>query len=277
VNRLLIGLLTLLLLGPALGAQDENKDKPKEKPKDEKAKIEKPATPAEQYRALAKEAQDAQQEFMKAYRAAKTQEARNKMFQEKYPQPAKYAGRMVALADKNPTDPAAVDALVWVMSNAPFSKEVDKAAQVLFEDHADSKQLAQVCQVLPNTGVKKKDTYLRQALEKSPHHDVQGFACFNLAMSLKNAADGAGLKQADLVKKNKEAGDLFDRVVKDFGDVKLRGEALAEGAKSNLFEIRNLAIGKTSPDLEGEDSDGKKFKLSDYRGKVVVLDFWARW
>ena len=35
--------------------------------------------------------------------------------------------------------------------------------------------------------------------------------------------------------------------------------------------------GKTAPDIEGEDIDGKKFKLSDYRGKVVVLDFWGNW
>jgi peroxiredoxin len=31
------------------------------------------------------------------------------------------------------------------------------------------------------------------------------------------------------------------------------------------------------PDLRGEDLDGKTFKLSDYRGKVVFLDFWAHW
>ena len=37
------------------------------------------------------------------------------------------------------------------------------------------------------------------------------------------------------------------------------------------------ALGKEAPDIEGEDSDGKKFKLSDYGGKVVVLDFWAGW
>jgi len=37
------------------------------------------------------------------------------------------------------------------------------------------------------------------------------------------------------------------------------------------------AVGRTAPDIEGEDSAGKAFKLSDYRGKVVVLDFWASW
>lgn len=36
-------------------------------------------------------------------------------------------------------------------------------------------------------------------------------------------------------------------------------------------------IGQMAPDIDGEDLDGVKFKLSDYRGKVVVLDFWGDW
>ena len=32
-----------------------------------------------------------------------------------------------------------------------------------------------------------------------------------------------------------------------------------------------------APDFEGQDLDGKYVKLSDYRGKVIVLDFWATW
>ena len=30
-------------------------------------------------------------------------------------------------------------------------------------------------------------------------------------------------------------------------------------------------------EIEGTDQDGVAFKLSDYRGKVVVLDFWGDW
>ena len=40
-------------------------------------------------------------------------------------------------------------------------------------------------------------------------------------------------------------------------------------------EIRQLAIGKQAPDIEGVDQDGQQFKLSDYRGKVVLLYFWS--
>ena len=36
-------------------------------------------------------------------------------------------------------------------------------------------------------------------------------------------------------------------------------------------------VGKPAPEIRGLDINGKRFKLSDYRGKVVVLAFWAHW
>lgn len=36
-------------------------------------------------------------------------------------------------------------------------------------------------------------------------------------------------------------------------------------------------IGKELPEIEGVDTDGNRFKISDYRGKVVMIDFWGDW
>jgi thiol-disulfide isomerase/thioredoxin len=38
-----------------------------------------------------------------------------------------------------------------------------------------------------------------------------------------------------------------------------------------------LADGTIAPDFTANDIEGKPIKLSDYRGKVVVVDFWATW
>jgi peroxiredoxin len=49
-----------------------------------------------------------------------------------------------------------------------------------------------------------------------------------------------------------------------------RGDERKEGA-------RLLAVGDLAPDWKLGDAEGRTHSLSDYRGKVVVLDFWATW
>ena len=44
------------------------------------------------------------------------------------------------------------------------------------------------------------------------------------------------------------------------------------------FKLKNvLALGETAPDFTAVNYDGSDFKLSDYRGKYVLFDFWATW
>ena len=49
--------------------------------------------------------------------------------------------------------------------------------------------------------------------------------------------------------------------------------------KSSLFgyQYGGLNIGDMAPEFSIESSDGTFFKLSDFKGKVVLLDFWASW
>jgi hypothetical protein len=40
---------------------------------------------------------------------------------------------------------------------------------------------------------------------------------------------------------------------------------------------KGKATSHPAPEISGDDADGKPMRLSDYRGKVVMLDFWATW
>jgi len=55
------------------------------------------------------------------------------------------------------------------------------------------------------------------------------------------------------------------------------GTELADRIAAPRFQKERLQIGMEVPDIRGEDMDGVEFALSDYRGKVVVLDYWGFW
>lgn len=73
----------------------------------------------------------------------------------------------------------------------------------------------------------------------------------------------------------------FEALVKEYGAcpwlIRENSGTVGEYAKRELFEIRHLRVGKAAPEIEAEGVDGKRFKLSDYRGKVVAVIFWASW
>lgn len=76
-------------------------------------------------------------------------------------------------------------------------------------------------------------------------------------------------RRAQLLKANPEAD-----VNKD-GNLTLE-EARAFARKGTAPEGL-LPVGSLAPDWALKDAEGKTHRLSDYRGKVVVMDFWAVW
>lgn len=46
---------------------------------------------------------------------------------------------------------------------------------------------------------------------------------------------------------------------------------------AKISEASKLAIGSMAPDFTLSGPDGKDHKLSDLRGKIVLVDFWASW
>ena len=53
--------------------------------------------------------------------------------------------------------------------------------------------------------------------------------------------------------------------------------SLQELAKGPIANFTLISDDKTAPDLPFVDGNGKKRKLSDFRGKILLVNFWATW
>jgi thiol-disulfide isomerase/thioredoxin len=257
--------------------------------------------PGEQLKAWEKEYQAELEAFDKAWRAVKDASKRDEFYRKNYPSPERLYARLFALAEKYPNDGAAVEALAWVIHHPSYEPADEalgkKAFAVLARDHLDSEKLPLVFDLAD-------DAFLRAALEKSPHRDVRGLACFSLGdhqlarvrvvtrwrgenpdwqrrlMWAKMTAFRY-LVNTDVGQLTKESEGFLERVMREFADVPAPGTGggrrLGELAKGDLHEIRDLAIGKRAPDLQSVDLDGKSVRLGDLKGRVIVLDVWATW
>ena len=79
-----------------------------------------------------------------------------------------------------------------------------------------------------------------------------------------------------------KATELVKKLKKDFPDTKQGKQAddllanieKSEGAKNIQ---RTLVVGSKFPDFNEKDVNGKPLSISNYKGKVVLVDFWATW
>ena len=57
----------------------------------------------------------------------------------------------------------------------------------------------------------------------------------------------------------------------------VRSTKTAKEFANVLYDLGPLSIGAIAPDFSQNDVNDKPVKLSDFRGKYVLLDFWASW
>lgn len=266
----------------ATPAPEEKKPEPpkeeaKPEPKQEEAKPEpkqeetKPevtdATPAEQIKTIIAEYSKAQGSLMTEARKMPGNKGRDFYFANLPKLQQKCGTDLNAVVAANADNPANFDAIMWVTMNMAGSEAGTKAMDTLFEKYIDNEKMANLCGVLAQgrMPVKNVDEKLEQLIEESPHKAVRASATMALAKTVKDET---------------RAEELYESLIANYGDLTssmTRGKTFKEAADNALFQLKYLSIGKVAPDIEGEDLDGVAFKLSDYRGKVVVLDFWGDW
>jgi hypothetical protein len=221
------------------------------------------------------------------------------------------AGKLIELAEAYPGDPVAVDALIqaaWQVNTTPWPVELVgeneaalRALALLERDELESPELGPLCDRLSYGFHREYEVFLRAVLEKSPRAEVRAQACVALAHLLNNRAQRTDLarSQPQVAKEFAEqfGQDYLDELLRQapaartraveqlleiaaqrYGDVMLPGGRTAgERAAAELFELRSLAVGKEAPNIVGQDQEGRPLELRDYRGRVVLLDFWSEY
>ena len=68
----------------------------------------------------------------------------------------------------------------------------------------------------------------------------------------------------------------LEAMKKKYGEVKSPwGQTWGQLLDEQIEALK--VIGTPAKEIAGNDLDGVAFKLSDYRGKTVLLDFWGYW
>ena len=266
--------------------------------------------PEETLASLKKEEEGAREELESRRKSGTTDAEQKKALDRYYETAADLGRRAVAVVKKRPDAPDAAETLNWARKvgterNAELAGVV---YDLVAEHYLDSDAILPLCRLAWGDAVKSPqvETCLRAAVERSKNPKVRALCCFSLGRCYQELASAARdlndpvrreiqeeildtrfgpvvirrLRSLDPEKLTREADACFDRTIKEFGDQRPMGTffpPLGEQAEGMLFLLHHLGIGCTAPEIEGEDIDGKPMKLSDYRGKVIMVSFWATW
>ncbi len=130
----------------------------------------------------------------------------------------------------------------------PGSPEAAEAAMAM----ADARDL-------PAADVEKT---IRKIVEKAPDPQLKGYALHSLAVALGRCEMTTG--------RLGEIMEIRDRLEKEHAG------SVSTASLDHWLDRFGSFVGE-APDFQATDADGKGFKLSDYRGKVVALVFWGFW
>jgi thiol-disulfide isomerase/thioredoxin len=186
------------------------------------------------------------------------------------------------LAEEGKKSEDGLDAAVFVLKLLGeyqiTGQDMDKASAIVLENHIDSPKIAPALEHMVGCGPTGL-LFLETVVEKATKPDVQALALYYnaLAMDAKaTAAEGPSGDDVKIAQFRGRAAEMMEKAAKLAPDAKVGTDTLAKAVASEIVSLR-IGPGNPVPDAEGTDLDGKKVKLSSYRGKVVVLDFWATW
>ena len=233
------------------------------------AQVKRQAPPADERQAqlnsLIQDFVKARKEAMTSLRSAQT-DAERKAAEAKMPKEADFLPRVHNLIAGGAKDDVAAEALAFAVFGLDTKDE--KVFDTLAKNFVKTDKIKRFVQMAMSGAPDAAKPVLESVLESNPSKDLKGLACYALGTIAFEKPNDKAAKDAEV---------YFARVEKEFADVTGGRQTLGDMAKGSLYELRNLQVGMKAPPAESKTLKGEKASLADFRGKVVVLDFWATW
>ena len=173
------------------------------------------------------------------------------------------------------TDPESAD--IGALSAVGFygdSETSSAAFNAIMKHHLDHKDIGKILSIAPRRVTPAYEAIVKEVV-KNGEGDDQVQAAISLAKYIPlrdGKLDRSALNDEELADLEKESKSLRELLGSFDGDSELHKKAQDE-----LFVLENLTVGAKAMNIVGTDLEGEEFKLSDYRGKIVFLDFWGDW
>ncbi len=192
--------------------------------------------------------------------------------------------RFRKIAEKNSGDAAALPALMWLIDEGVAGPDDADgrtvaiwAVERLAQDHAGGPDISGQLNALQwaheTVGTPPMAALFKRIIDQNPDREVKAQAMVSLAAldlrPVDDRGDEAGVMIAD---GRQQAVEILRKVTEEYANT-----SAAKHAEAFLFEAEHLQVGMTAPDIVGSGAEGDEIKLSQFAGKVVVLDFWGFW
>jgi thiol-disulfide isomerase/thioredoxin len=215
---------------------------------------------------LLKEYDGAVAAFMEAYKTAPEAEQKAMLDDPAREPRRQFAPRFLAGAEAYRGNEKAVPFLLWLVQDGAVAdpKLAETALERLLSAHAASPALVAAPRKIRWArgirGLERTERDLTTLLERSPHSAVRAEALLHRGLVRLEAARSA-------------------EAVADFQQARTAapGTETARRADEELRKIEREIVGRPAPPLEGPGLAGSTLRLADFRGRVVLVDFWGMW
>jgi peroxiredoxin len=149
---------------------------------------------------------------------------------------------------------------------APLAKQREDILKAVETRHHADPKVRPLCMALVSCANPRALAVLETIVKSNRDPATQGLAALGAAMVLRNLGDDPALLSKRLT--------LLRKAIIDACDLETNGTTVAKIAEDELHIIRHLSKGRAAPELAGTDSGGRPLRLSELKGKVVMLLFW---